>query len=193
MDIPDRVLLPLYFDPVELQRDLKNLQSSQWIAHFVTQNYDGEWSVIPLRGSKGASHPVKMIYSDPTCTEFEDTPFIQHTPYIASLLKRFSCAIDSVRLMKLAPGSVIKEHQDHDLDIAQGVARLHIPIITNPNIDFRLNGSQVTMHEGQCWYLRLSDRHSVSNNGQQARVHLVLDVRVNPWFLSLIQQAIEVK
>lgn len=42
--------------------------------------------------------------------------------------------------MRLASGAAIKFHCDHDLAAEQGVARLHIPIMTNPGVDFRLTG-----------------------------------------------------
>ena len=87
MAFPDRLLLPLAFDPVRLRRDLDGL-SSPWIAHFVKQNYEGDWSVIPLRGTAGARHPVMMIYSDPTATAFEDTPMLQASPYFVRCSRR---------------------------------------------------------------------------------------------------------
>src|SRR5262245_44872932 len=75
--LPDRIQLPLTFEPHLLVRDLQRLASFDWIKHFVRQNYEGDWSVIPLRGKAGARQPVMMIYSDPTATEFEDTPMLQ--------------------------------------------------------------------------------------------------------------------
>ena len=77
MTCPDRLRLPLSFDPDRLVRDLAALSSVDWIAHFVKQNYEGDWSVIPLRGVAGATHPIRMIYSDPTATAFEDTPMLR--------------------------------------------------------------------------------------------------------------------
>jgi len=64
---------------------------------------------------------------------------------------------------------------------------LHIPIVTNEEVDFRLNGEQVILREGECWYLRLSDLHSVENNGQFDRVHLVIDAVVNDWLESQLK------
>ncbi len=177
----DRVKLGLAFDPQPLQQELARLQSCQWIEHFVKQNYDGDWSVIPLRGPAGATHPVMMIYSDPTCTEFADTPFLDDAPCFRDVLESFHCPLQSVRLMKLSPGSRIKEHTDHDLAAERGTARLHIPITTNDDVVFRLNGTRVVLKEGECWYLRLSDPHSVENNGESDRVHLVIDAEVDPW------------
>ena len=173
--IPDRVKLSLSFDARRLRDDLRRLDTEDWIEHFVTQNYDGDWSVIPLRGPASATHPVMMIYSDPTCTEFADTPFLEGSPNLRDVLNRFKCPLKAVRLMKLSPGSRIKEHTDHDLSAEDGVARLHIPIITNDEVDFRLNGTPVIMGEGECWYLRFIDPHSVENKSSSDRVHLVID------------------
>ncbi|MFX5464956.1 aspartyl/asparaginyl beta-hydroxylase domain-containing protein, partial [Acinetobacter baumannii] len=78
-------------------------------------------------------------------------------------------------------GSVIKEHADFDLDIAGGFARIHVPVLTNDDVDFRLNGTRVTMAPGEAWYLRLADPHSVANRGRSARIHLVLDLVVDDW------------
>ena len=77
----DSAKLPLQFDPKSLQMDLRRLEDADWIDHFVKQNYEGSWSVIPLRGPAHASHPVMMIYSDPGCTEFSDTPFLDECPW----------------------------------------------------------------------------------------------------------------
>jgi hypothetical protein len=66
MIYPDRLRLPLRFDPVLLARDLQTLASVEWIAHFVQQNYEGDWSVIPLRsvaGSAGRHAPLAAIRS----------------------------------------------------------------------------------------------------------------------------------
>jgi len=182
----DRIRLPLKFDPSKLQADLKRLQTEEWIGHFVTQNYEGDWSVIPLRGPAGATHPVMMIYSDPTCSEFADTPFLDQAPYLREVLDSFQCPLLAVRLMKLAAGSRIKEHTDHDLAAEEGSARLHVPIVTNDAVDFRLNCRRVVLNAGECWYLRLSDPHSVDNRGETDRVHLVLDVEVNDWLRNLL-------
>ncbi len=183
----DRVKLPLKFDPQLLRDDLQRLRNAEWIDHFVKQNYDGEWSVIPLRGPASATHPIMMIYSDPTCTDFANTPFLDDTRYIPQVFQAIRCPLQAVRLMKLSAGSRIKEHTDLDLAAENGMARLHIPIETNDDVDFRLNGTRIVLQEGECWYLRLSDPHSVANNGSTDRVHLVIDAIVNPWLQEMLE------
>jgi hypothetical protein len=105
------------------------------------------------------------------------------------VLAAFACPLQAVRLMRLAPGSVIKEHHDHDLSFEQGMVRIHIPVVTNERVDFRLNGARVAMPAGSSWYLRLSDPHSVANRGADDRVHLVIDAGVNDWVAALFERA----
>ena len=185
----DRLRLAVRFDPAALCRDLSLLEEGEWVDHFVKQNYEGTWSVLPLRAPAGAVHPIKMIYSDPACATFVDTPLLTRCRYFQQVLAAFQCPLHAVRLMKLTPGSAIKPHTDHDLAPEHGRARLHIPVTTNPEVDFRLNGTAVMMGEGECWYLRLSDTHSVANRGRVDRVHLVLDALVNPWLLERLTDA----
>jgi hypothetical protein len=185
----DRLRLAVRFDPGALGRDLSLLEDGEWVDHFVKQNYEGTWSVLPLRAPAEAVHPIKMIYSDPACDTFVDTPLLARCRYFQQVLAAFQCPLHAVRLMKLTPGSAIKPHTDHDLALEHGRARLHIPVTTNPGVDFRLNGTAVMMGEGECWYLRLSDTHSVANRGRADRVHLVLDALVNPWLLEQLTDA----
>jgi hypothetical protein len=189
MTLPDRLRLPMRFDVDRLASDLGRLAGGEWIRHFVTQNYEGDWSVIPLRADARATHPVKMIYSDPTATEFVDTPMLTASPCFREVLAALQSEVQAVRLMRLTPGSVIKEHNDGDLDADRGTARLHLPITSNPGVLFELNRRAVAMQPGELWYLRLSDPHRVFNRGDADRVHMVIDVIVNEWLSDLLARA----
>jgi hypothetical protein len=186
---PDRLRLPFSFDAALLARDLANLSTAAWVRHYVKQNYDGEWSVIPLRAPAGESHPLRMIYSDPACKVFEDTPLLEACPYFREVIATFQAPLRTVRLMRLTAGSVIKEHHDVDLSFEDGSVRLHIPVVTNPDVDFQLNGTRVVLEAGSCWYLRLCDPHSVANRGTEDRVHLVVDMFVNDWVGGVLEAA----
>ena len=190
MAYPDRLQLPLSFDPALLRRDLEALSATPWTAHFVAQNYEGDWSVIPLRCSAGETHPIRMIYSDPTATTFIDTPMLAACPYFREVIAAFACPVRNVRLMRLTPGSIIKEHTDLDLSVEGGVARLHIPVTTSPDVEFLLNRSRVEMKSGETWYLRLGDPHAVANRGTTDRVHLVLDVVADAWLTGFFENAV---
>jgi Aspartyl/Asparaginyl beta-hydroxylase len=187
--VKDRLKLGLRFDAAAMRRELDGLDASDWIDHFVPQNYDGTWSVLPFRAPAGARHPIQTIYSDPSCDTFVDTPLLARCPYFQQILGRFQCPLHAVRLMKLTPGSTIRPHADLDLAAELGRVRLHIPVTTNPDVEFRLNGEPIAMDEGECWYLRLSDTHSVANGGRTDRVHLVIDALVNPWLEEQLRHA----
>jgi hypothetical protein len=187
--LPDRIKLPFTFDAVALAADVDGLLSKKWTAHFVPQHYAGDWSVLPLRAPAGAQHPILQITSPPGCSDWVDTEWLEHCPAIASSVERFDTKLGAVRLMRLGPGSQIHEHQDHDLSAEFGMARLHIPITSNADVSFNVNHSSVEMSPGECWYLRLSDPHSVDNRGATARIHLVIDADVNGWLAQMLQDA----
>ena len=184
--LPDRMQLPLQFDVARMAAEVAAIPAQDWIPHFVRQNYEGGWSIIPLRCKAGATHPIMMAVSDPSATEFDETPWLARAPYLREVLGAFPCALHSVRLMRLEPQSRIKPHADLDLDAAIGKARLHVPITTSPLVDFRLNGMPVVMQPGSAWYLRLSDVHQVTNASPDPRIHLVIDCAADDWLLGLL-------
>ncbi len=193
MAFSDRVKLPILFDHLKMYQDLKILEGNEWVEHFVKDNFKGNWSIIPLRGPKGETHPIRMSYSDPSQNEFVDTKFLKQTRYLPEVISWFNCPVKSVRLMKLSAGSIIKKHCDLNLSVEYGEARFHIPIQTNCNVHFYLNESEVIMNKGECWYLRLSDPHNVDNNSQHDRIHLVLDVVVNKWLKQQLNFPLQTK
>jgi len=175
-------------DPVGLAADFAGLADHAWTAHFVPQHYEGDWSVLPLRAPAGALHPILQIAPNPLCRDWVDTALLGLCPSIARVLAGFACPLEAVRLMRLAPGSIVREHRDIDLAAEAGTARLHIPITTNPGVEFRLNGTRVAMAPGTVWYLRLADPHSVANTGSTDRIHLVIDAIVDPWLEALLDR-----
>lgn len=187
---PDRIELPLAIDPVPLRAEAEALPAEAWIPHLVQQNYEGDWSVAPLRAPAGETHPVRQIYADPTATEFVSTRWLEAMPATRALLDRLPCPQQTVRLMRLGPGARIKPHRDHDLDVALGQARLHLPLVTGDQVTFLLNGARVEMAPGELWYLRLSDEHEVFNNGDADRIHLVIDVTADAWLRAQLAASI---
>jgi len=187
LTLPDRAKLALGFDAARLQADLATIEAMEWTPHFVTQNFEGMWDVLPLRHQAGATHPIMKAYTPPDATEFVDADYLAETPYFRQVLAAFESPLKAVRLMRLTPGSRIKEHKDFDLAADWGEARIHVPITTNPGVTFLLNREPVAMKPGEAWYLRLADPHAVTNEGTTDRVHLVIDCIANEWLTSLIR------
>ena len=185
--IPAQVRLPLAFDPVPLAADLAQIADSEWIEQPLRANYEGGWDILPLRAAAGETHRLRLIYADPAATHFTDTPWLDRLPAFGAALARFECPLRSVRLLRLTAGSTIREHCD-DLDAEVGNLRLHVPVATSADVDFRLGGRRVEMAAGSVWYLRLSDPHSVANRGSTDRIHLVLDATVNAWLARMLRE-----
>jgi hypothetical protein len=182
--MPGAFELPVRFDPVRLQTDLNGMFAAEFLPHFNTHYYEGNWSVAPLRSIGGAAN---QIYPDPTKGDsFADTPLLARCPYVIEALRFFQCPLLAVRFLRLASGSVIKEHRDFNLSLEDGELRLHVPVVTNPEVEFILNGHRVVMKEGECWYLNLNMPHRVANHGVTARIHLVIDCVVNEWMKELV-------
>jgi quercetin dioxygenase-like cupin family protein len=170
------IQLPLAFSAEKLNEELAAL-SAQWVLHFNKMHYDGEWSAISLRSVNGSIDNI--IPDNFTTSQFRDTIFMDQCPYIKSIVAQFPGECRSVRLLKLSPGAVIKEHTDGGLCFEQGEARIHIPITTNPQVAFYLDGERMNLAPGECWYMNFNLPHSIANLGNTDRVHLVMDIVVN--------------
>lgn len=172
--------LPFYFDPQSLKNDLSKFGVEHWTPHFNTQYYEGDWSGIALRSVPDAR--LGGLYPDPAAAEgYEDTAHLLRCDYLPEVLQTFQCAMESVRLLRLGAQARIREHRDYKMSLEDGIARFHIPIVTNPQVKFYLDRKIVEMKEGEAWYLNLNLPHSVVNHGSNTRVHLVFDCVVNDW------------
>lgn len=188
-ELPDRMKLPIAFDIAPLRAEAEALPEEAWVPHMVQRNYEGDWAVAPLMAPAGETHPIRQIYSDPSATHFVPTRWLEEMPATRAALARIPAPQQSARLMRLGPGARIKPHRDHDLDAALGHARLHLPLVSGPDVDFWLNETRVSMAPGELWYLRLADTHAVDNRGDTTRIHLVLDVLVDETMAALLAEA----
>jgi len=179
--------LALRFDAERLKSDLSRLSTGAWTPHFNASFFEGDWSGIALRAS--ASDRGLYAESAGASESFADTEALAACPYFQEVLAAFQCPLKSVRLLRLAAGSIIREHSDFDLGEQLGEVRLHVPVVTNAQVEFYLAGKRVAMYAGESWYLDLSLPHRVQNRGGSERVHLVLDCVLNEWLYDLIRNA----
>ena len=178
----DTYRLPLRFDPDRLLDDLGRIAPGEWIPHFNIHYHDGGWSGVALRSAGG---DAGRLFPDPEAMpSVAPTPLLDRCPYLAEVLGQIRCPQTSARLLKLASGSSIREHRDYELSFEEGEIRLHIPIVTGPDVEFALAGRPIVMAAGECWYLNLNLPHRVTNRDHADRVHLVVDCVVNDWLRS---------
>ncbi|CAN5588087.1 hypothetical protein BH10ACI3_BH10ACI3_21110 [soil metagenome] len=184
MTIPYKKI-PLSFDVKRLTADAHRFTGSDWEPHFNIHYYEGDWSVVPLRAAKGANTD---IFPDPAAGEgYYETLQMSLCEYIPELLHCFKCDLQTVRFMKLAAGAQIKRHRDYILGLEDGFVRIHIPVTTNPDVEFILNDESVNMLPGEAWYMNVNFHHSVINGGGTDRIHLVVDCVVNEWMREMIE------
>ena len=83
----------------------------------------------------------------------------------------------SVLFVKLLPGGKITPHMDSGFSLTHS-HRVHIPLLTNDETHFTVGESTVNMLEGEIWEINNRRLHSVSNNSEAERIHLIIDWRV---------------
>ena len=171
--------LPWAFDADALRADVEALTDDDWVPHFNTGYYEGDWSGAALRSVGGQTG---RLYPDPTAgAAFADTALLARCPATRGALDQLRCPLLSVRYLRLGPASRIREHRDFNLGYEDGEVRIHVPISTDPAVEFLLDGRRVAMGEGEAWYLNLNLPHAVVNPGATPRVHLVIDCLVDDW------------
>jgi hypothetical protein len=181
--------LPFQFDTGRLQAELACVAADAWAPHYNVGDYGGVWRGVALRSSTGAAADLAAV--PPTAgggTIFRDTPILDRFPYFREVLAAFQCPLKAVRLLGLAPGSFIREHSDNALDYDDGEIRIHIPIQTNPQVEFYVSGERLLLEEGGCYYVNVNLPHRVANRGLTERIHLVIDAQVNEWVHAIFRR-----
>lgn len=187
--IPDRVKLPFHFDVEKLQAAVAKLQLNGFIYYNVCTLRGPAHFIDPTRPAP----PPAEDYADGSWTDWLDTADLKSSPYLQEVLEVFraNTTVNLVRLLRLAPHAVVKEHTDPTLglEIERSMIRLTIPIIKPADMTFFLNGEPVAMEPGECWYLCLTDPHKIINNSAEERINLTIDVIPNAWMRAQIEAA----
>lgn len=177
--------------PVDLASIRKEVAGlpARWTAHFQKSHTVGDWTVLPLRTLGGDADEALPFALGTSSREYRATPLLAQCPAVARFIDALGAPVMSARLLKLAPGATIKAHRDPDLAFESGEARLHVPILTNPDVEFLIDGQRVAMEAGTCWYINANLRHQVANRGSSDRIHLVVDCAVDDGMRRLFARA----
>ncbi|MDQ0639581.1 hypothetical protein QF042_003146 [Pedobacter sp. W3I1] len=161
-----------------LKTELAIALQQEWVDHFNRKDYEGNWQSIALRSASGKENDILANYG---VNQYQDTPLFNQLPYIKSIIEEWKCPKETIRLLALHPGAEIKPHRDRGCNYEAGVLRIHIPIQTNNQLKFIVGGEQLKLAEGSCWYIDFNQSHSIINEGENVRVHLVIDALRNEW------------
>jgi hypothetical protein len=186
----DRIQLPMHFDADRMREDVAALNLRDFVY------YD----VMPLTApahllDPTVAPPPAANYADGSWAQWRGTSALDSSAYLSEVVDSFRqhTSVTLVRLLRLAPDSIVEEHTDPTLglQIEESLIRLTIPIVTNETVTFYLNKIPVPMLGGECWYLRLTDPHSIVNAGQNERINMTIDVIPNEWVRSLLSSSAE--
>ena len=83
-------------------------------------------------------------------------------------------AFPRVMLARMAPGGEIKPHRDANA-AAKWPHKIHIPLLTNDNVTFFVDGTGYRLPEGEAAEVNNMAVHAVRNDGDTDRIHLIFE------------------
>lgn len=188
LTLPDTVKLLPDIDAYRLRADLTAVEehfrehANSKTAYSDKGDATG-WDVLVLRCPGG--DPEAIGHNDGGMEDFADTPYLQLTPYVREILDGLRVPVRGVRFSSLAAGASVPEHTDQPYGLPIGWVRLHIPVITSDRTGLVLNGADYRWKLGEFWYADFGRPHSVYNEGDEPRVHLIIDSYISPELFEL--------
>lgn len=129
---------------------------------------------------------IPIVYDENFFTTNYDPVFTENFVFFKNELEKISEIIKTQSenqgyllraiLVKLLKKKNIPTHVDFSNETFKTSKRIHIPIVTNPNCIFTVGEESIHMKEGEIWEMN-NDKleHSVENNGDEDRIHLIID------------------
>lgn len=172
--------LPVRFDAERLRAEVEALPTAAWSHH--PQEYEGNTAVrlITVGGKQ----------NDLVAGEMLPTPALLASPYLQQVLASFGTVWSRSRLMRIAGGGSVPQHSDTNHHWFFRV-RVHIPVITRPEVRFHCGDMSVHMAAGEAWIFDNWRHHKVFNPASEPRIHLVADTAGTSsfWRIALSGQA----
>ena len=167
--------LPVRFDAARLRAEVAALPAAAWSRH--PQEYEGNTAarLITVGGAQ----------NDLVAGEMQPTPALLASPYIQQVLASFDTVWSRSRLMCIEGGGSVPLHSDTNHHWFFRV-RVHIPLVTRPEVRFYCADQSVHMAAGEAWVFDNWRRHRVENPTPDARIHLVADTAGTSGFWRLV-------
>ena len=170
--------LPVRFDVERMRAEVAALPEAAWAKH-----------PNEIRGNSS----VRLISAGGAETDDVDgamaaTPHLRQAPYLRQILASFGVVWSRSRLMRLDAGAVVPEHADINHHWFSRV-RLHIPVLTRPEVKFHCGGQTVHMAAGEAWLFDNWRLHRVENPTDEIRIHFVADTSGSAAFWQYVAQS----
>ena len=180
------------YDVTKLIRDMNRVFKN---THWKNKESDGSWKSITLKGYNGNTQDwlENTELGTNENNKYKYTQAVVGCNYFKDIFDSLNTEIYLVRLLKLRKHSKIKYHTDEVVFKNKwNIIRCHLPIVTdNKNImklGMPLQAPKYHiwraedlyskhMSAGNLWYTNVNMLHSVENNSDIDRIHLVIDLR----------------
>jgi hypothetical protein len=171
------IQLPLFFDANAMAAEIDALEGALWQPHPSGLPGNTALPLVAVAGdpSRGDMLAGKML----------PTPALARCGYLQQVLGSLGTVLGRVRLMRLEPGAEVAPHVDTNHYWKERV-RVHVPVVTDPSVQFICGDAQTHMGAGECWIFDTWRLHRVTNPSDHARVHLVIDTVGSTAFGKLI-------
>jgi uncharacterized protein (TIGR03032 family) len=170
------VKLPLRFEAARLAEEVAAVPEEDWRPH--PQGHPGN-SALPLIASGGDPG------NDATKGPMRPTPHLARLPYLRQALASFGTVFGRTRLMRLDGNAEATPHCDTNYYWLRRV-RLHLPLVTRPEVEFLCGERRVHMAAGEAWVFDTWKTHNVLNPHPTRRIHLVADTVGSAAFWDLV-------
>jgi hypothetical protein len=169
--------LPVRFDVERLRAEVEALPADAWSHH--PNEFEGNTAarLITVGGTQ----------NDLVGGEMRPTPALLASPYLQQILASFGTVWSRSRLMRIAGGGSVPQHSDMNYHWFYRV-RVHIPVVTRPEVRFHCADQSVHMAAGEAWVFDNWRPHKVLNPASDARIHLVADTTGTSAFWRLVGQ-----
>ncbi len=178
MELPQPfVRLPFQFDAERLRTELAQFSDAAWMPH--PSGIEGNLAIplISLNGEHNNHFAGAML----------PTTHLRQCPYMQTVMGSFDEVLARSRLMRLNAGAEVRAHVDFNYHWHSRV-RIHIPIVTNPQVTFYCGDAELHMQAGECWIFDSWRWHNVINRSSEDRVHLVVDTAGSSKFWHMVDQ-----
>ena len=172
------IQLPYCFDADRLAEEVASLPESAWMEHPSRMRGNSAAALISRNGGDNDDFDGRMLA----------TPHLERCPYTAQAMASFNEVLTRSRFMRLAPGAEVQLHVDFNYHWYTRV-RIHIPVVTEPEVIFYCADRKLHMQAGECWIFNSWRRHRVVNGGSRDRVHLVIDTAGSSRFWDMVRGA----
>ena len=135
--------LPVRFDVERLRTEVEALPADAWSHH--PNEYEGNTAarLITVGGTQ----------NDLVAGEMQPTPALLASPYLQQVLASFGTVWSRSRLMRISGGGSVPQHSDMNHHWFYRV-RVHIPVVTRPEVRFHCADQSVHMASGRSLDLR---------------------------------------